>query len=468
MIRKQLFSWNRFEWSLFLFLFITIGFFIGFFPGWNELSRLDLAFAIVDQGQLNIDSYWNQPGYHTLDVAYYNGHYYCDKSPILSFLAVPFYWFWKQAAEVFGFYLSPIKSRLLIIPFLITLPTALLAVWFYRFLGYLRPDPVNQFMLTLFYVLGTIAFPFSYLFFSHQPATFFIFSGFFIVYIALLPSPLTKPIYLLLAGFLVGLGFATEQPTGIILIGILGYLWYRLQDKKRIIWFLIGIILPVSIVLWYNYACFGNPFTSGYHYEYNPEFQSNMSKGFMGITYPKWEAFWGSSFSPYRGLFFYSPFLLFAIPGFYYLIRDKKLKAEGILFLFIVLGFFYFNSSYYAWYGGWSIGPRHMIPMLTFLVIPIYVLLPKWKRWVWGTGFISIFLMSLCCFTGSLFPQNSEFPLVDYVYPRFLRGIFSDNILIYLGIWPPSTVLIWWIFMSVGIIILYHMAKTIKPISADG
>lgn len=472
MIQKELFSWNRFEWSLFLFIFISIVFFIGFFPGWNELSRLDLVFSIVDQGQLNIDSYWNQPGYATQDLAYYNGHYYCDKSPILSFLAVPFYWLWRQLGDIFGIYFIPVKSRLLITPFLITLPAAILSVWFYRFLGYIRTDPVNQYVLTMFYSLGTIAFPFSYLFFSHVPATFFIFGGFFILFLMLSKtsseSASKKPIYLLIAGLMTGLGFSAEQPTGIILAGILGYLYYRLRDKKRIFWFLLGVLPPLIIVMWYNYTCFGNIFASGYRYEYNPVFQSNMSKGFMGITYPKWQAFWGTSFSPYRGLFFYSPFLLFAIPGFYRFIGDKKFKAEGILFLLIVVGFFYFNISYYAWHGGWSIGPRHIIPMLPFLVIPIYTLLPEWKKWVWGLGILSVFIMSLCCFAGSLFPEEAKNPLISFVYPHLKEGLFSQNILIYLRIWRPYTALIWLIFVVTGTSILYQKAKSIRVTSVDG
>lgn len=57
----------------------------------RELSQLALTRAIVDEGRLEIDSYYNETG----DRAYYNGHYYTDKAPGLSFLALPVYATWK-------------------------------------------------------------------------------------------------------------------------------------------------------------------------------------------------------------------------------------------------------------------------------------------------------------------------------------------------------------------------------------
>jgi hypothetical protein len=43
-------------------------------PQANGNSRLDLAFAIVQQGNLTIDSFYNNEGTRTIDVAYVNGH----------------------------------------------------------------------------------------------------------------------------------------------------------------------------------------------------------------------------------------------------------------------------------------------------------------------------------------------------------------------------------------------------------
>ena len=54
---------------------------------WGANSRLNLTLAIVEQGTLSIDDYYENTG----DYAYFEGHYYLDKAPGPSFLAVPVY-----------------------------------------------------------------------------------------------------------------------------------------------------------------------------------------------------------------------------------------------------------------------------------------------------------------------------------------------------------------------------------------
>ena len=54
---------------------------------WNSASRLMLTYALVDRGTVCLDGLDRQTG----DIAYFQGHYYCDKLPGFSFLAtVPY------------------------------------------------------------------------------------------------------------------------------------------------------------------------------------------------------------------------------------------------------------------------------------------------------------------------------------------------------------------------------------------
>src|SRR5207253_7670948 len=55
--------------------------------GPNQFTRLGLTLSLVERGSVTIDPYreW------TLDKAEKDGHYYCDKAPGLSLLAVPAY-----------------------------------------------------------------------------------------------------------------------------------------------------------------------------------------------------------------------------------------------------------------------------------------------------------------------------------------------------------------------------------------
>src|SRR6516164_3491435 len=54
--------------------------------GWNQNSRFDLLRAIVERHTLQIDAYQENTG----DKAHFQGHYYSDKAPGQTFLAVPF------------------------------------------------------------------------------------------------------------------------------------------------------------------------------------------------------------------------------------------------------------------------------------------------------------------------------------------------------------------------------------------
>src|SRR5919106_6313257 len=55
--------------------------------GWNQNSRFDLTRAIVERGTVSIDGLEENTG----DKARRDGHWYTDKAPGLSWLAVPAY-----------------------------------------------------------------------------------------------------------------------------------------------------------------------------------------------------------------------------------------------------------------------------------------------------------------------------------------------------------------------------------------
>src|SRR5689334_24289818 len=55
--------------------------------GWNQNSRFDLTRAIVERHTIAIDAYADDTG----DKAERGGHWYTDKAPGLSLLAVPAY-----------------------------------------------------------------------------------------------------------------------------------------------------------------------------------------------------------------------------------------------------------------------------------------------------------------------------------------------------------------------------------------
>ena len=78
--------WRRPEVPLALLVFGVYSYFYQA-GGWNQNSRFDLTRAIVEQGTLSIDAYEGNTG----DKAQREGHWFTDKAPGLSVLAVPAY-----------------------------------------------------------------------------------------------------------------------------------------------------------------------------------------------------------------------------------------------------------------------------------------------------------------------------------------------------------------------------------------
>jgi hypothetical protein len=80
----------------------------------------------------------------------------------------------------------------------------------------------------------------------------------------------------------------------------------------------------VLALMAYHSHAFGGPFESGYKHLNDPGYQGWHLGGFLGIRFPDPSAFAGSFFSPLRGLFVLSPFLLIAPFGLRLLRRTDR------------------------------------------------------------------------------------------------------------------------------------------------
>jgi hypothetical protein len=158
-----------------------------------------------------------------------------------------------------------------------------------------------------------------------------------------------------------------------------------------------------------------------------------QSQGLLGVTFPHLDALWQTTFGPYRGLFLLSPFLLLAVPGFILLFRQRAsaygMRSEAWLWLGIVVIYFLFAISYYAWDGGYSLGPRHFVPALPFLVLPIALVLQQrdWPRWL----AVALIALSIAIVTLA----TAVFPLND---PRFDSPLSQRVLPLLLGIQPDA------------------------------
>jgi hypothetical protein len=86
------------------------------------------------------------------------------------------------------------------------------------------------------------------------------------------------------------------------------------------------------------------------------------------------QALLGNLFSPARGLFIFSPILLFSLIGFWYKARFHTIEALDYFLVTIVILHWITISSFTHWWGGWSFGPRFftdMVPYFIYFMVPI-------------------------------------------------------------------------------------------------
>lgn len=364
----------------FLFLIPSVYFLrVGYL---NAQTRLCLTYSIVDRGKFDINPYHNWAGF---DKSYYKGNYYTDKAPGASILGVPFYFLTKKTANLFGisqdkiYKISPYIVRVCVV----SIPTGLFLILFYRFLRYFSLKNEDRVLVTFAYGFATGVFPESTLFRAHQISTIFLFSSFYILFI-LKQQKYKNKILLLFSGFLSGFSFIADHSTAIFIIPLILYGIYH--QRKNIFFFLLGGIPPLLFFFFYHYICFDNPFTLAtcYHVPHH-DMPRSIPPGTLvnevGLfKYPKLSAVFGLTFSPYRGLFFYSPFLILSIIGYYFFFLKKEFRSEFYLFLFSVTTYFCYISSLNFWEGGACSYPRYLIVILPFMAFPIIFLLDKIKK----------------------------------------------------------------------------------------
>lgn len=461
--------------TLFLMLLVSFGYFMPKWADWGANSRADLVYAIGDRGVLYIDDYHENtgdkacfPGPYDPETDTCNGHYYTDKSLGPSLLALPFYLVFKAVAALppierfiesgqsigaFSDTLNPegqgIRPQavyqglaLTFITFFATgIPSALLGVTVFLFAARFSRRDADAFLLALAYGLATIAFPYSNALLQHQLAAFGAFIGFFLLWRVVHKKADRR--WLWVVGALFGLTAITEYPV-VPFLGVI-FLWAAIVMPNRLALYRVVLgAAPLGLIFAaYNYAAFNTPLPVGY--EYSTLWQTEHQTGFLSLTAPSLERLYGLTFSPVRGLFLISPFLLLAFPGFVQMWRARRdQRGLAAVLLLVCAGFFLYNASSVMWWGGFTVGPRYLVPMLPFLALPIIFPLSSLLATWWGraltAGLVLFSLFSVWVMTigGQAWPpvnewpltfeqMNAHSPLFDYSLPLAAQGNIARN-----------------------------------------
>ena len=390
--------------SALVFLMLTLAY--AYFyqdPAYNGNTRLALTMAIVKEGQLNIDSIISKPGYTTGDLAKYDGKFYSDKAIGSSVLgALVYYPIYRLLGHYRIFFSTPDEKHLL--TFLVMgLSSAIAGTLIFILCEYLSKSRFRAFIVTLAIALGTMSYPFSVVYLGHQLAASFLFGAFFLIFLLKIQSDSAgvKIYHIFLIGLVMGLALLTDLTTTIVVLPLVIYygyvLWTRKLHKGVMAWIIpaLGGLIPILVMVAYNLQVYHAPFVSGYQYEYDPFYKANMANGIMGIGLPRLDVLFYETFHPAQGIFWQSPVLIMTLVGGFIMLRTKQFKVELAIAAFACGAYLLMNSGYFLWWGGDSFTPRHIIPMLPFLCLPLVFVPRKLFPVVIVLTFISVVQMGI-------------------------------------------------------------------------
>ena len=426
--------------------------------GWNQNSRFAMIRAILERHTLQIDAYQ----LHTGDRAFWRGHYYTDKAPGASLVA-----------------LAPVQAARLIsraagvdpasfpgiawtsyVASLVTsgLFTVVAALCVFRLSLQWGASTGAALFGAAAYGVATPAWAYATLFMGHgQTAGCLMIALVAADALGRTEAPGARTRLGWIVGLAGGWAVVTEFQAAIpaVFIGLLA-IDARLKPSRSknadgrsakasveasrsakvlaerpaidvVVRVAAGVALAAAPLLIYNALAFGSPFHLGYASE---EGFKELQTGFFGITYPRLSTIRELLVGSYRGLLPLSP-LMAAVPiGLVLLARKGRpgpvLVAAGIGVYYLLL-----NASYFYWEGGWAFGPRQMTAALPFLALGLAQLRDRGRTAVralliggliWGAA-----LTLVAVSTTPQPPATFTSPMRELLWPAFRDGDLSLN-----------------------------------------
>ena len=320
--------------------------------GFDGNDMLDVSQSLVTEFDFSVP-----PGSGALGR---DGQYYSIRYPLLPIIATPF----VAVGLVLGHWFniptnySSAVCALVVSVILTALTTSLVALLALR----LGSSRTGAYLAALCFALGTTALVYSREFFAEPLLSFITASS---LYLALGKTSREHAGASILSGLAL-----TAKPAGIVIGPVLSaYLLLKRYPLRNALGPLLGTIMGFMLFMAYNYLRFGGLLSSG----------QNASKFTLdGML----ERFIGLLLSPGAGggLIWYCPPTILAIIGFRNALKSKPLEALAIGGIF---GGYWLLHSFWE-FGGWSWGPRFLVPALPGLMALVALIGKRWWKWLIG------------------------------------------------------------------------------------
>ncbi len=308
------------------------------------------------------------------------------------------------------------------------LVTTLTALALYTLLRWLKYRPRTAFLTGLLYGIATFALVYTKTLFGEPLAALLLLLAVMGAYryrqygktsVLMLSS--------LCAGLLIGINMIYVLIVPVIgfyaLLPDMGAKWSIKSLIRATITYSLPIIGALAFIGLYNAVRFGSPFSTGYHFGSGEGFTADFVEGFLGLT-----------IRPYRGLFWYNPLLLLAIPG-WLMLRRSAPRLAWLALALVILQIVSF-ATWWSWEGGVAWGPRFLLTIIPLLALSLAPLIETaWEnRWlalcVTAFALLSLAVQAL----GALY---SIYPFISYQYEHYYdlsKSMLAPDVLIHPGL----------------------------------
>ena len=411
---------------------ICYGWFLTPHPNWNINSRVALASSLALDHRVDIERYRILTG----DRACVQGKSYSDKAPGASLFALP-----PLSAYAYRFVIEPRNPWMvwLMTFFAVSIPAALLVTLIFNFLLKLTGDPVAALITTAAYGFGSVALPYSTMFYSHQTVALMLFAMFLLSYEQARSRATASA---LAFGFLSASAMISEFPAFPV-CGILFffYLWNEKHGFRRkhssLLFMAVGAAIPLAAWLAYNRLAFGAWIDFGYRHECLPVLFEGMTRGVMGLSRPCLSTFYRVFLMPGRGLLFVTPLMLLSIPGLLLMRNRREQLAAAMTCAWIMVLISGINLCIFQPDGGAAAGPRYLLLMLPFCTIPAAVFLKNrssgFRAAAAGVTLVSVVHMFAVTITDPHAPRGLCSILGEYTIPLLAQNFFRLGILSFIS-----------------------------------
>ena len=149
------------------------------------------------------------------------------------------------------------------------------------------------------------------------------------------------------------------------------------------LWFVLGAVGPVALLLYYQWYCFGDPWLPAQFHMPKKVFAGYPSE--RGFGWPLPEALWGLLFHPQYGLLVFAP--VFALALYHpVLVLKKRNRVPGraalFAWLFFAALYVFCSMIHYTIRHQWQDGVRYIVPALPLLFLLVADVLSRMRRWV--------------------------------------------------------------------------------------